>query len=303
MQALANIIADALGIERIELESDIAVNPNIQIREAGAGGSAGSASGAGGVIANLVKNLTPTTPIDMNVPLAPNFDFTSAITDVNSQMTAIQTTIQSRMQSIQNTVQAMMVGVNANFSSGMSQAQGTVASGMSAVVSAFNSASSGAYSAGVNTGAGFARGLASQRGAVVSQAQAIANAASSAIQSALKIKSPSRVMMALGEFTGQGFINGIASMTDLASRTANEFAMATLPDLSDNTMTYAGSSVVSHSIQDAAINQGALVDALDALQNQPIFIDMDGYLVGQAQRQYNNENLGTDARLTERWAF
>ncbi|MEK4128548.1 phage tail tape measure protein [Solibacillus sp. FSL W8-0474] len=62
---------------------------------------------------------------------------------------------------------------------------------------------------GVDAGNGLLQGLASTQGALQKKAQEIANSISKTIQSALKIKSPSRVMMGFGENIGEGLIIGM----------------------------------------------------------------------------------------------
>lgn len=78
-----------------------------------------------------------------------------------------------------------------------------------AVVSAFRSIQGSMRSAGVAAGAGFNAGLASQRGRIIGTARSIANAASNTIRNSLKVRSPSRVMIDIGEDTGEGLAVGI----------------------------------------------------------------------------------------------
>lgn len=68
-------------------------------------------------------------------------------------------------------------------------------------------------SAGSNAGAGFADGIRSQISAVQAAAKALAEAASSVPKNVLKIKSPSRVLMAIGEYVSLGFAKGILNKT------------------------------------------------------------------------------------------
>lgn len=70
------------------------------------------------------------------------------------------------------------------------------------------------YDCGTNAMQGFVDGLSAMRGAVMGVASEIANSVKTTINSALDIHSPSRVMEASGEFTGEGFVNGIMKMID-----------------------------------------------------------------------------------------
>ena len=70
------------------------------------------------------------------------------------------------------------------------------------------------FSAGLNLALGFAAGIASGAFAAVIAATAMANAAAAAARAALVIHSPSRVMMQIGEYAGQGFVNGLSSYAE-----------------------------------------------------------------------------------------
>lgn len=88
------------------------------------------------------------------------------------------------------------------------------------------------------TGANIVRGLISGMGSMLrevkSKAEEIAAAAAAATKSFLRIKSPSRVMMQLGVFTGQGFANGIGSMIDMVRRASSDMADAAVPELASS---------------------------------------------------------------------
>ncbi len=109
------------------------------------------------------------------------------------------------------------------------------------------------YDSGVKAAQGLVNGLKRQQGAIEKQMAKIAAAMVKAIKKALKIKSPSRVFMGVGEMTGAGLREGMlrsrqsvaaasASMAraavgaaDVASR-----AMATVPGPGQLTAAYAG---------------------------------------------------------------
>ena len=70
------------------------------------------------------------------------------------------------------------------------------------------------YSAGYNLALGFAAGINSGAYSAVIAAAAMAHAAAAAASAALAIHSPSRVMMQIGEYAGQGFVNGLSSYAE-----------------------------------------------------------------------------------------
>lgn len=77
------------------------------------------------------------------------------------------------------------------------------------LISVMNSAASGMRSAGYNAGMGFYNGLASTQGSIMSLANSIARSVSQRIRRALNIHSPSRVMMGLGSYAGEGLAVGL----------------------------------------------------------------------------------------------
>src|SRR5699024_11703913 len=79
----------------------------------------------------------------------------------------------------------------------------------SSIVSVFRNLNGQLRNAGRNAMIGLQNGMNSRRGSVMSTARGIANSVSSTMRRALKIKSPSRITMAIGEFVGQGLAKGL----------------------------------------------------------------------------------------------
>lgn len=77
------------------------------------------------------------------------------------------------------------------------------------LISIMNSSVGGMRSAGYNAGMGFYSGLASTRGSIMGLASSIAASVSARIRSALRIHSPSRVLMNLGSYAGEGLAVGL----------------------------------------------------------------------------------------------
>lgn len=70
------------------------------------------------------------------------------------------------------------------------------------------------YQAGVNLAEGFASGISTSAYKAKIEAAAMADAAANAAKAALDEHSPSRVMMRIGEYAGEGFVNGLSAYTD-----------------------------------------------------------------------------------------
>ncbi|PFP29413.1 hypothetical protein COJ96_10945 [Bacillus sp. AFS073361] len=82
------------------------------------------------------------------------------------------------------------------------------------------------YSIGKNIVQGLLNGLGSMLRSVKNKAREISTAVSKAIKDKLKMKSPSRVMVEIGEFTGQGFVLGMDNMIADVSRKARRMGEA-----------------------------------------------------------------------------
>lgn len=87
---------------------------------------------------------------------------------------------------------------------------------------------------GGNASAGLATGINARAGEAIAAAQALAAAVQAAIAGALRIASPSRVMMELGEYVGAGFAEGIESQLSTVNRAASRLAGAAVVDPSFN---------------------------------------------------------------------
>lgn len=82
------------------------------------------------------------------------------------------------------------------------------------------------FDAGANSGKGYLTGLASTQKLIEAQMKKIAQAIQKSITIELKIKSPSKVLEALGRFTGLGFVRGVAKTVPEAARAAARMAAA-----------------------------------------------------------------------------
>ena len=127
---------------------------------------------------------------------------------------------------------------------------------------------------------GMDTGLKQEGNRIVRRATSIAQSMVNAFRSTLQIRSPSRVMMKIGEQTGAGFDQGMGSTLRTAVKNAqtivgglNLSPRMTLPDLSG-----AFESAVS------------LLDA--DRQQQPLYLVLDGHVVAQLQAGNNARAIG-----------
>lgn len=175
-------------------------------------------------------------------------------------------------------------GFTTGMKGGLKSATSAAKSATSKVKTTLRSGRAGAYSAGAYISKGFAAGMRSQLGIIRSAASQIAAAAENAIRAKAKIKSPSRVTMALGEYWGEGFANGIESMYRAVSRVSEN--MVALPNIAtpDFAMAYGGE------LSDDYIYGG------NASYEIVVPLDIDGREFAKATANYTQEEL--DKKLT-----
>lgn len=149
--------------------------------------------------------------------------------------------VKSGLDQLPNTANNAMNRFNSAISAGGTRAVSTARSMTSSIISALNSAQSGAYSAGYNIGAGLANGMSASLGRVQSIAAQLAAAAERSIRAEAQIHSPSRVTDKLGQYFGEGWVEGIRSMArDAKQATAELIAIPSLPDVPTPSLSGAG---------------------------------------------------------------
>lgn len=124
----------------------------------------------------------------------------------------INSGVKSGLDKLPSTANSAMSKFNSGISSGGNRAVSTARSISSSITSALRSAGNSAYSSGAYIGQGLANGMRSQLANVRSIASQLAAQAEKAIRAKAQIRSPSRVTEKLGEYWGQGYVNGILSM-------------------------------------------------------------------------------------------
>lgn len=139
--------------------------------------------------------------------------FSSNISKLQSKFTSYANKVKSLNNSMWTAVVNKTRQAGNSMASGFSSAcnrMTSLASSMrSRLISIMNSSVGGMRSAGYNAGMGFYSGLASTRGSIMGLASSIAASVSARIRSALRIHSPSRVLMNLGSYAGEGLAVGL----------------------------------------------------------------------------------------------
>lgn len=139
--------------------------------------------------------------------------FSSNISKLQSKFTSYANKVKSLNTSMWTAVVNKTKQAGSSMASGFSSAcnrMTSLANSMrSRLISIMNSSVGGMRSAGYNAGMGFYSGLASTRGSIMGLASSIAASVSARIRSALRIHSPSRVLMNLGSYAGEGLAVGL----------------------------------------------------------------------------------------------
>ncbi|GAB3801654.1 tape measure protein [Virgibacillus kimchii] len=106
------------------------------------------------------------------------------------------------------------------------------------MLESFDNTSGDFSSIGANAMSGLNSGLNNNEGTVLSTARRIAGSVASTMRGALAIQSPSRVLLEIGKFAGEGLMLGLESMERGVLQASKALAEATIPDLRTPNLNY-----------------------------------------------------------------
>lgn len=194
----------------------------------------------------------------------------------------IKTGVQNELNQLPNIANQSMSRFNTGISSGGNRAVATSRRMSNSIVSAMGTAKSGAYSSGYNIGIGLANGMAASLGRVRSIASQLAAAANAAIRAKAKIRSPSKVTDQLGQYYGQGWINGIKDKIHDAYKMAEN--LVTVPTLREPQLEIAGHGNITTLDEKYSYSRNATYTII-------IPVDLDGKEVAKITAPYTQEEL------------
>ena len=87
------------------------------------------------------------------------------------------------------------------------------------------------FEIGKNIIQGLINGIKSMASSIVSSVKGVVYGAIEGAKNLLGIHSPSRVFMEFGEYTGEGFINGINEMKNAVAKAGQDMADASIPNI------------------------------------------------------------------------
>lgn len=173
---------------------------------------------------------------------------------------------------------------------GMESRRGSAVSLMGSIVNGIKTAASAVsfVSVGEHIIGGMLSGINARKQSLLDTAGGIASRISTTFKSALKIQSPSRVMMEIGRYTTEGMELGLAQGSEGLYQTASMIA-------SDTADALAGLSSASHLSQDygaAAVGGDTgskldrLLEAVEKLADAQTAVEIDGRPFGRLVREY-----------------
>ncbi|HHY72705.1 MAG TPA: phage tail tape measure protein [Bacillus bacterium] len=144
---------------------------------------------------------------------------------------------------------------------------------------------------------GLINGIGSMASAVWDKAKSIADGVTKTIKGALKIASPSKVMFQLGKWTGEGLDDGLGSMINAISGTANDMAMAAIPNIAPVNASFGGQSGTMPSVQN--ISGGTAFGFAEQTIIVPVYLD--GYEIARATYPHIDNMQGNNINSNNRY--
>jgi len=186
-------------------------------------------------LATQINRLSTSTQVSANGVVTAFSRIGQSANTMRNQTTAalngMVSAITSSMARARSSAVSGMAVFTSAISSGMARSASIARSGSSQISSAFNALNGQLYSAGLFAMAGLTSGISSGAGRAIAAARSVANSVSSTIRTALKIHSPSRVMVAIGEYITQGLAKGIMASSKLVDKASGRLADMATPQV------------------------------------------------------------------------
>lgn len=143
--------------------------------------------------------------------------------------TNIKATFSGAMESIKLSVSEKFNNIKQAISSKMSEVKTSISNIWDSVMSFFRGIN--LFEIGSNIIQGLINGVKNMASKLVSSVKGVVDGAIEGAKNLLGIHSPSRVFMEFGEYSGEGFINGINAMKDSVAKAGQSMANASLPTI------------------------------------------------------------------------
>ncbi|MFP7275754.1 hypothetical protein SFC17_12570 [Bacillus paralicheniformis] len=194
---------------------------------------------------------------------------------INSVWNAIKGFFANILGGIWNTVKSKFQGIVNSVGSKMGAAQNKIKSIWNKVMSFFKGIN--LFSIGKDIINGLIKGIGSMANAVWNKAKSIADGVTKKIKGALRIASPSKVMIQFGKWTGEGLEIGMDKSVKGILKASEKIASAAIPDLPD-TQTVTSNIFKAPSMQTPQSDMSGIMMAIqnlaNAVLNQPVEVDI-----------------------------
>lgn len=258
--------------------SGLASNVTAGLNQASSSANASSAQMANNVTTNFnkAKSSVDNSMKGINQTVTASFNKLNA--DIQSFGNKFNQAFTNSFRKASDVARNGMNTVQNAVSNGMNQALIVARNAGNQMINVMQSISGGMNSAGYYAGIGFANGLASSAGSIYAIANSIANNVVNTIRRALDIHSPSRATFALGGFTGEGFVNGMADWLGEIDNMGQQYAQA---------VTDQKYGLESHITSTGSISSNGISNSLESLSSdilesqlsEPVF-EIHNELVG-----------------------
>ncbi|MCL1924534.1 MAG: hypothetical protein FWF50_03000, partial [Defluviitaleaceae bacterium] len=206
----------------------------------------------------------------------------------------------------------MVDDFNTTLSDGLDTANATSEEGVASLESTFKTLEPSLTKIGANSMQGLENGLQSKKPSVMSTAQGIANSVSQTMASALRINSPSRVMLSLGGYTMDGFAIGLEAGSSQIETIAKNTAYTVKDSFEQAIGSYKrlNNMISGHKMDgelklaitppDASYESTLLERLIDTVQAGQYIVMDSGELVGATYAGYDNA-AGQAISYNSRW--
>lgn len=214
---------------------------------------------------------------------------------IKSTFNAIRSIVSSVLNGIWNLVKSIFRGIWNAVKSSMQNVVSTIRNGWNQAKSFLSSIN--LVSIGRNIIAGLVNGIGSMIGRVRDKIKEIGSSIVNGISDFLGINSPSRVMMQIGEWTGEGMAIGLGNMVKSVSKSAELLGQAAIPNMQEirqpqmsTVRSYRGGNLYSATDYDRNI-----IPASSTAQSAEYYFEIpvviDGREVGRATARFTDEEL------------
>ncbi|MCY8902965.1 phage tail tape measure protein [Bacillus spizizenii] len=201
----------------------------------------------------------------------------AAKSKISSILNSVKSFFSSILSSIWSTVKGKFQGIVSAVSSSMNSVLSKIKSIWGKVKSFFSGIN--LYKIGKDIIQGLINGIGSMANAVWKKAKSIADGVTKNIKKALHIASPSKVMIQMGKWTGEGLEIGMDDSVKGIDKAADNLAAAAIPDLPDLSG-LASSVLTAPGIPSNPLNSSDIMTAIqnlaNAVLNQPLEIEVSG---------------------------